>query len=57
MPTARADLLRLLDDGLRVLAAFHGLTHENMTRNFGWSFLDMGRRMARAHRLVESAGR
>ena len=56
MPTARADSLRLLDDGLRVLAAFHGLTHENMTRNFGWSFLDMGRRMARAHRLVELLG-
>ena len=53
MPTAMGDSLRLLDDGLRVLAAFHGLTHENMTRNFGWSFLDMGRRMARAHRLVE----
>ena len=48
MPTAMGDALRLLDDGLRVLAAFHGLTHENMTRNFGWSFLDMGRRLARA---------
>ena len=43
----------LLDDGLRVLAAFHGLTHENMTRNFGWSFLDMGRRLSRARNLAE----
>ncbi len=53
MPTAMGDALRLLDDGLRVLAAFHGLTHENMTRNFGWSFLDMGRRLSRAHNLAE----
>jgi uncharacterized circularly permuted ATP-grasp superfamily protein/uncharacterized alpha-E superfamily protein len=53
MPTAIGDSLRLLDDGLRVLAAFHGLTHENMTRNFGWSFLDMGRRLSRAHNLAE----
>ena len=53
MPTAMGDSLQLLDDGLRVLAAFHGLTHENMTRNFGWSFLDMGRRLSRAHNLAE----
>jgi uncharacterized alpha-E superfamily protein len=53
MPSATGDSLRLLDDGLRVLAAFHGLTHENMTRNFGWSFLDMGRRLSRAHNLTE----
>jgi uncharacterized circularly permuted ATP-grasp superfamily protein/uncharacterized alpha-E superfamily protein len=53
MPTAVGDSLRLLEDGLRVLAAFHGLTHENMTRNFGWSFLDMGRRMGRAGNLAE----
>lgn len=53
MPTAIGDSLRLLDDGLRVLAAFHGLTHENMTRNFGWSFLDMGRRLSRARNLAE----
>jgi uncharacterized alpha-E superfamily protein len=53
MPTAMGDALHLLDDGLRVLAAFHGLTHENMTRNFGWSFLDMGRRLSRAYNLGE----
>ncbi len=53
MPTKIGDSLRLLEDGLRVLAAFHGLTHENMTRNFGWSFLDMGRRMSRARHLAE----
>jgi len=53
MPVAIGDSLRLLDDGLRVLAAFHGLTHENMTRNYGWSFLDMGRRLSRAGNLGE----
>ena len=28
--------------------------HENMTRNFGWSFLDMGRRIERAQNLERS---
>lgn len=53
MPVAVGEKLQLLEDGLRVLAAFHGLTHENMTRNFGWSFLDMGRRLERAGNVVE----
>lgn len=52
-PTAMGEKLLLLEDGLRVLAAFHGLTHENMTRNFGWSFLDMGRRLERATNVAE----
>ena len=38
---------------VHVLAAFHGLTHENMTRNFGWSFLDLGRRLQRASNVAE----
>jgi uncharacterized circularly permuted ATP-grasp superfamily protein/uncharacterized alpha-E superfamily protein len=53
MSVAIGDSLGLLDDGLRVLAAFHGLTHENMTRGFGWSFLDLGRRTRRAKNLAE----
>ena len=28
--------------------------HENMTRNYGWAFLDMGRRLERAHNLSEA---
>jgi uncharacterized circularly permuted ATP-grasp superfamily protein/uncharacterized alpha-E superfamily protein len=52
MPPDRGDALRLLDDGLRTLAAFNGLTDENFTRGFGWSFLDLGRRLARAESLV-----
>ncbi len=47
-------LLDLLDEGLAALSSFNGLTHENMTRNFGWSFLDMGRRLERAYNLSES---
>ncbi len=53
MPKSIGESLGLLDDGLRVPAAFHGLTHENMTRNYGWSFLDMGRRLSRAAHLSE----
>ncbi len=47
-------LLDLLDEGLAALSSFNGLTHENMTRNFGWSFLDMGRRLERAYNLSEA---
>ena len=47
-------ILDFLDDGLASLAAFNGLMHENMTRNFGWSFLDMGRRLERAYNLSEA---
>lgn len=47
-------VLDLLDEGLAAVAAFNGLMHENMTRNFGWSFLDMGRRMERAYNLSEA---
>lgn len=43
-----------LEEGLASLAAFAGLMHENMTRNFGWFFLDMGRRLSRAYNLSEA---
>ncbi|MFN0219321.1 MAG: circularly permuted type 2 ATP-grasp protein [Hyphomicrobium sp.] len=46
--------LDLLDEGLASLSAFNGLMHENMTRNYGWSFLDMGRRIERAYNLCEA---
>jgi uncharacterized alpha-E superfamily protein len=51
-PPDRGDALRLLDESLRVLAAFNGLTDENFTRGFGWSFLDLGRRLARADNMA-----
>lgn len=47
-------LLDLIEDGLGWLAAFNGLFHENMTRNKGWSFLDMGRRIERAGNMSEA---
>ncbi len=47
-------VLDLLDEGLASISAFNGLMHENMTRNFGWSFLDMGRRLERAYNLSEA---
>jgi uncharacterized circularly permuted ATP-grasp superfamily protein/uncharacterized alpha-E superfamily protein len=46
--------LDLLDEGLGHLAAFNGLMHENMTRNYGWAFLDMGRRLERANNLSDA---
>lgn len=51
---APGTLLDLLDEGLAALSSFNGLTHENMTRNYGWSFLDMGRRLERAYNLSEA---
>lgn len=51
-PPSIGEALDHIDSGLGVLAAFNGLMHENMTRNFGWSFLDMGRRLARALNLA-----
>ncbi|MFA6140343.1 MAG: circularly permuted type 2 ATP-grasp protein, partial [Hyphomicrobium sp.] len=47
-------LLDLIEDGLGWLAAFNGLMHENMTRNKGWVFLDMGRRVERAGNMSEA---
>ena len=41
----------LLDRGLMTLAAFSGMAMENMTRNYGWRFLDIGRRIERAENL------
>lgn len=59
-PASIGEQLDLIDAGLGAIAAFNGLTHENMTRNFGWSFLDMGRRMTRAlnlsHLLLSAFG-
>ncbi len=46
-------LLDRLNAGIVTLASLNGLTAENMTRNFGWRFQDMGRRMERAFNLAE----
>ncbi|HSG65648.1 MAG TPA: circularly permuted type 2 ATP-grasp protein, partial [Gammaproteobacteria bacterium] len=39
--------LRLLNRLVQYLAAFSGMAMENMTRGYGWRFLDMGRRIER----------
>jgi len=43
-----AGVLGQLDQGIQRLAAFSGMGTENMTRSFGWRFLDMGRRVERS---------
>jgi uncharacterized alpha-E superfamily protein len=42
-----------IEDKLSQVATFSGHLHENMTRNFGWFFLDMGRRLERAYNLSD----
>jgi uncharacterized circularly permuted ATP-grasp superfamily protein/uncharacterized alpha-E superfamily protein len=48
-----SDLVDRLDRRITQLAAFNGLMHENMTRNYGWLFLDLGRRIERAQQIAE----
>ncbi|MEL6267444.1 MAG: circularly permuted type 2 ATP-grasp protein, partial [Pseudomonadota bacterium] len=52
-----ADLVRLLEDSLRNLAAFSGAAQENLTRNFAWRFLEMGRRIERGSEIALVARR
>lgn len=47
------ELADRLDSCIAELAAFNGLMHENMTRNFGWRFIDIGRRIERTFQLAE----
>ena len=43
-----ADADERIEQALKNLAAFAGLTQENMNRLIGWRFLDLGRRIERA---------
>lgn len=56
LPTALAaqslDIVEAAESLLDRLAAFAGMSHENMTRNRGWLFLDLGRRIERALQLA-----
>ena len=47
------DALRLLNRLIQYLAAFNGMVMENMTRGFGWRFLDMGRRLERLRAMIQ----
>ncbi len=52
-PQSLSEALDHLDEGIATLAAFNGMAAENMTRNYGWTFLDLGRRMERASNLSD----
>lgn len=42
-----------VEDAIRSLAAFAGASHENMTRNFAWRFLELGRRLQRGMHVAQ----
>jgi uncharacterized circularly permuted ATP-grasp superfamily protein/uncharacterized alpha-E superfamily protein len=46
------ETLDLLNTLVLDLAAFSGMEMENMTRGHGWRFLDLGRRIERAHNIL-----
>ena len=46
-PTSAGEAFEIADTGLKSLAAFSGLSQENMVRGAGWRFLDIGRRIER----------
>jgi uncharacterized alpha-E superfamily protein len=48
-------LLAALDEIVRFVATLSGLAQENMTRGTGWRFLDVGRRIERAHYVLSDA--
>ncbi len=49
--TNALDIIEAADGLLDRLAAFNGMSHENMTRQNGWLFQDLGRRIERALQL------
>ncbi|MGV3632864.1 MAG: circularly permuted type 2 ATP-grasp protein [Pseudorhodoplanes sp.] len=46
--TSETDVLDAAERALNVLSALSGLAQENMNRNAGWRFLEIGRRIERA---------
>ncbi|MEM9139536.1 MAG: circularly permuted type 2 ATP-grasp protein [Pseudomonadota bacterium] len=50
-----AGLARLIEDSLQALAAFAGSAQENLTRNFAWRFLELGRRIERGAQAAQMA--
>ncbi|MEL7139820.1 MAG: alpha-E domain-containing protein, partial [Pseudomonadota bacterium] len=52
-----AELLRLIEDAIRNLAAFSGAAQENLTRNYAWRFLEIGRRIERGMEVARVAER
>ncbi len=48
-----SDTLNLLNTIIIDMSAFSGMEMENMTRGLGWRFLEFGRRLERASRIVQ----
>lgn len=46
-PSSEGEAYEIADTALKTLAAFSGLSQENMVRGAGWRFLDIGRRTER----------
>jgi uncharacterized circularly permuted ATP-grasp superfamily protein/uncharacterized alpha-E superfamily protein len=55
-PSELAEALDELDPLITSLVAFSALTHENMTHNEGWHFLEAGRRVERGANLATLLG-
>ncbi len=53
LPGSLSDAQDMFDRNINMLSAFNGLVAENMTRDHGWRFLDMGRRVERASNSAE----
>ncbi|HEY2574545.1 MAG TPA: alpha-E domain-containing protein, partial [Verrucomicrobiaceae bacterium] len=47
------DMLGMFDSVVLALGAFSGMAMENMTRGHGWRFLEIGRRVERALKMLE----
>lgn len=52
-PVLTAPPIDMVNEGIHALVAFAGTAAENMTRNYSWRFLDMGRRLERGAQIVE----
>lgn len=50
-----ATLARLIEDSIQALAAFAGSAQENLTRNYAWRFLELGRRLERGTQIAALA--
>jgi len=53
LPANTAEAIDCLDEGIATLAAFNGMAAENMTRNYAWTFMEIGRRLERGRNLSE----
>ncbi len=56
-PRMIVPLSRMVDEALRSLSALSGSAAENMTRNYGWRFLELGRRLERGLEIARMVRR